>query len=70
MEGVIIFIVVGGAVFYIGRSYYRKFKTAESGSCCSGCSTCSKGAACTENDNEQGQILACRPDGSHANNHR
>ena len=46
MEGLIIFLVVGLAVLYIGRSCHRKFKNTGTAGCDCGCSSCAASAAC------------------------
>ncbi len=39
VQNLIIFLIFGAAVFYIGRMIYKSF-TAKSGSCASGCGKC------------------------------
>jgi hypothetical protein len=38
MENILVIIIVGLAVFFLGRSYYRKYTKKDSCSC--GCTSC------------------------------
>ena len=38
MENIIVIIIVGLAAFYLGRSYYKKYKKKDKCSC--GCTSC------------------------------
>ena len=52
MQTVIIAIVVGLAVFFIARNYYRKYKAVEtSESCGCACDSCGKDRGDCEEDN-------------------
>jgi hypothetical protein len=44
MEDLLTFLIVGAAVFYVVRSFYRSFK--KGGNCACGCSSCGSKAAC------------------------
>jgi hypothetical protein len=46
MENLIVIIIVGVAAGMLGRSYYKKYKKSNQGSC--GCSSCPTDAACCE----------------------
>jgi len=38
METILVILIVGVAAFFLGRSYYKKYKKSDSCSC--GCSSC------------------------------
>jgi len=38
MENIIVIIIVGLAAFFLGRSYYKKYK--KKGQCSCGCTSC------------------------------
>jgi len=38
MENILVFLIVGIAAFFIGRSYYKKYKKSDQCGC--GCSSC------------------------------
>ena len=40
MEGLIVFAIVGLAAVYIGVNFYKKFNSAKTGICDSGCCSC------------------------------
>ncbi len=54
MQEFIIFITVGVAVLFIGRSYYRKFTNVKNGGCGSGCSCCKRTPECADPSPGQG----------------
>jgi hypothetical protein len=56
MENIIVLIIVGLAVGLLGRSYYKKYKKGNQGSC--GCSSCPTDAACCEFPGEREKQLS------------
>ena len=48
MEIVIVTIIVGLAVVYIGRKFYRNFKPTEAKGCDGGCCACAGSTGCTD----------------------
>ncbi len=46
MENIVVIIIVGIAVAFLGRSYYKKYKKGNQGSC--GCTSCPADASCCE----------------------
>ncbi|CAB1063042.1 hypothetical protein D1BOALGB6SA_7825 [Olavius sp. associated proteobacterium Delta 1] len=56
MENIIVIIIVGVAAGLLGRSYYKKYKKGNQGSC--GCSSCPTDAACCELPGEKEKQLS------------
>jgi hypothetical protein len=46
VENIVVIIIVGIAVAFLGRSYYKKYKKGNQGSC--GCTSCPADASCCE----------------------
>jgi hypothetical protein len=54
MENILVIIIVGLAVFFLGRSYYRKYKKKDACGCgCTDCPTDTSACELPQAQNEQ-----------------
>jgi hypothetical protein len=51
VEYIAVLFIVGAAVAFLGRSYYKKYKKGNQGSC--GCTSCPADASCCEMPEER-----------------
>jgi hypothetical protein len=59
MENLLVILIVGLAVFFIGRSYYRKYTKKDQCSC--GCTSCPTDASTCDLPEAKKKLLAERP---------
>jgi hypothetical protein len=59
MENILVILIVGLAAFFIGRSYYKKYKKSDQCSC--GCSSCPADTAACDLPEADKKLTEVRP---------
>jgi hypothetical protein len=54
MDTFVVILIVGLAIFYVGRKFFTNLRKSAQPSCGCGCSTCGVQSSCTDSENADG----------------